>query len=139
MYCMQKTFAHKRSLNTHLKGHYQAGKYNCSFCGHNFVNKNEFQHHEERHRDERKYICGKCHQGFNTGSGLKLHLPGCRAKLLGEVVPKLPCSECSKLFLNQPSLCTHARSHIDKYECVPCKKVYRQFTSLWRHNEQVHK
>ena len=38
-----KTFAHKRSLNTHLKGHYQAGKYNCSFCGHNFVNKNEFQ------------------------------------------------------------------------------------------------
>ena len=38
-----KTFAHKRSLNTHLKGHYQAGKYNCSFCGRNFVNKNEFQ------------------------------------------------------------------------------------------------
>ena len=31
-----KTFAHKRLLNTHLKGHYQAGKYNCSFCGRNF-------------------------------------------------------------------------------------------------------
>ena len=133
------TFAHKRSLNTHLKGHYQAGKYNCSFCGCNFVNKNEFQRHEERHRDEREYICGKCHKGFNTGSGLKLHLPGCRAKLLGEAVQKLPCPECSKLFLNQPSLRTHARSHIDKYECLPCNKVYKQFTSLWRHNEQVYK
>ena len=134
-----KTFAHKRSLNTHLKGHYQAGKYNCSFCGCNFVNKNEFQCHEERHRDEWEYVCGKCHKRFNTGSGLKLHLPVCRAKLLGEAVPKLPCPECGKLFLNQPSLCTHARSHIDKYECLPCNKVYKQFTSLWRHNEQVHK
>ena len=134
-----KTFVHTRSLNTHLKGHYQAGKYNCSFCGHNFVNKNEFQQHEERHRDEREYVCGKCHKGFNTGSSLKLHLPGCRAKLLGEAVQKLPCPECGKLFLNQPSLRTYARSHIDKYECLPCNKVYKQFTSLWRHNEQVHK
>ena len=134
-----KTFAHKQSLNTHLKGHYQAGKYNCSFCGRNFVNKNEFQQHEERHRDEWEYICGKCHKRFNTGSSLKLHLPGCRAKLLGEAVQKLPCPECGKLFLNQPSLHTHARSHIDKYECLPCNKVYKQFTSLWRHNKQVHK
>ena len=103
------------------------------------MNKNEFQQHEERHSDEREYVCGKCHKGFNTGSGLKLHLPGCRTKLLGEVVQKLPCPECGKLFLNQPSLRTHARSHIDKYECLPCNKVYKQFTSLWRHNEQVHK
>ena len=34
----KKTFAHKRSLNTHLKAHYQTGKFNCSFCGCNFVN-----------------------------------------------------------------------------------------------------
>ena len=123
-----KTFAHKWLLNTHLKGHYQAGKYNCSFCGCNFVNKNEFQQHEERHRDEREYVCGKCHKGFNMGSGLKLHLPGCRAKLLGEAVPKLPCPECGKLFLNQPSLHTHARSHIDKYECLPCGDITNRFT-----------
>ena len=42
-----KTFVHKRLLNTHLKGHYQAWKYNCSFYGCNFVNKNEFQCHKE--------------------------------------------------------------------------------------------
>ena len=38
-----KSFAHKRSLTGHLKLHYQTGKYNCTQCGRNFVNKNEYE------------------------------------------------------------------------------------------------
>ena len=52
----------KKTLNAHIKVHYELGKYDCSICGRNFYNKNEWQRHEASHSDERKFQCALCGQ-----------------------------------------------------------------------------
>ena len=134
-----KSFAHKRSLTGHLKLHYQTGKYNCTQCGRNFVNKNEYERHLTRHQDKRDFACVICDKAFKTTSGLKEHVDACRARVENDKSARIPCPECGKTFLTAASLRNHARSHVEiKWECVPCKKVYKQYISLWRHNNDHH-
>ena len=45
-------YKEKKTLNAHLKVHFQSGAYNCSHCKRNFHNKNEFKRHEASHLDE---------------------------------------------------------------------------------------
>ena len=129
----------KKTLNAHIKVHYGLGKYDCSICGHNFYNKNEWQHHEASHSDERKFQCALCGKKFKMTSSLTDHSRNCKVGKNKDDVKMVQCEHCQKPFISEVSLCVHLRNVFQgPYVWKPCKKVYKQFSSYWRHQQEKH-
>ena len=129
----------KKTLNAHIKVHYELEKYNCSICGCNFYNKNEWQHHEASHSDERKFQCALCGKKFKMTTGLSDHSCNCKVGKNKDEVKTVQCEHCQKPFVSEVSLRVHLRNVFQgPYICKPCRKVYKQFSSYWRHRQEKH-
>ena len=138
-HCSICAWHYKKTLNTHIKVHYELGKYDCSICGCNFYNINEWQHHEVSHSDDRKFQCAMCGKKFKTTSGLDDHSRNCKVGKNKDEVKMVQCDHCQKTFESEVSLRVHLRNVFQgPYVCKPCKKVYKQFLSYWRHQKEKH-
>ena len=97
-------YKEKKTLNAHIKVHFQSGAYNCSHCDRNFHNKNEFRRHEASHIDERLYACARCGKCFKTVENLRVHVHKCQVGKPLSKVEYINCSHCKKDFTSQESL-----------------------------------
>ena len=94
----------KKTLNAHIKVHYELGKYNCSICGCNFYNKNEWQRHEASHSDEKKFQCALCGKRLKTTTSLNDHSRNCKVGKNKDEVKTVQCKHCQKTFVSEVSL-----------------------------------
>ena len=129
----------KKTLNAHIKVHYELGKYDCSICERNFYNKNEWQCHEASHSDERNFQCALCGKKFKMTSSLTDNSRNCKVGKNKDDVKTVQCEHCQKPFVSEVSLRVCLRNVFQgPYVCKPCKKVYKQFSSYWRHQQEKH-
>ena len=131
-------YKEKKTLNAHIKVHFQSGAYNCSHCDRNFHNKNEFKRHEASHIDKRLYACACCSKCFKTVENLRDRVRKCQVGKPVSKVEYVNCGHCKKDFASQESLRRHLRDVLQgPYVCKVCNKKYAQFASYWRH-QNVH-
>ena len=127
-------YKEKKTLNAHMKVHFESGKYNCSICQCNFHNKSEWERHEASHTDKQYYVCGKCTKGFKSTQNLKDHVRTCQVGNSRSEVKMLKCDHCNKPFSSRASLQCHLHNILQgPYLCKVCGKIYAQYSSFWRH------
>lgn len=126
-------------LQTHMKIHTPAKRFQCEHCDAAFVQKCQYKVHLRKHTGERPFQCRVCWQSFAHKSVLKLHI----RKHTGEKPIKcLLCKDSYVAFSQLSHLKTHMRTIHKKdnsYACEGCKECFKVKFHLDSHIEACKK
>ncbi len=125
------TFAHRRSLNYHLKRHGGEKAYVCMVCSRRFVNKPSLVGHMRKHTGEKPFQCSICKKDFRHKTSLTYHMTSAHKSEHandsddGKKKP-YDCETCGEKFPTRSTLRRHQSSHTgdQTYVCRICDKKF---------------
>ena len=81
----------------------ETGKFQCSKCDKNFVQKDSVRHHMKRAHEGLNFKCKECEKTFNQKGNLITHIKNIHRGI------KFPCNECPYIANQQSNLMTHKK------------------------------
>lgn len=165
MFCKicNKTLVNISSLARHMETHNENRKYTviCEVCKKGFYEKGNYLRHILRHKREAIHKCDHCSKTFYELSILCSHLQKAHS------IEPIPCQQCDKKFVLKSQLETHIKKHNNNFDhvcsqcgkgyfllrrleehllthektylCPICHKIYKNHSSLNKHNIRYHK
>lgn len=139
-----KTFNKRQNMNEHIKAHEinnnngkdAAGSqvHVCPFeqCRNKFFRLSKYQDHLNTHTRIEPYECQHCHKKFTGRYRRNEHEKVCNGSV------KLICCQCQTTFTDRQALQRHTEAqHLKKKIICPCGKVYKYYSSLFKHKKKL--
>ena len=125
-------FKNKYRFRQHFVSNHKS--YECEKCDRQYDQYRKLMEHVRcKHTEHTKlcHVCGKMFHKHNVA--LKLHLES-------HDLDRPKCDHCQQTFTQLSTLRMHITLHFGgpKFECKTCKRSFRQFQNLKRHEKQVH-
>ncbi|XP_070582171.1 oocyte zinc finger protein XlCOF22-like [Ptychodera flava] len=129
-YCEYTTFV-KHRLNSHMKRHFERGKFECKFCGKHLNSGVCLSSHIRRFHIKSKHQCSDCKKEFSFLRELNNH----RARHHQDNVASFICEKCGKGFLSKILLNLHLKKTHSDYsvQCEVCGKQFKHQSKLQTH------
>ena len=114
-------------------------RFNCTFCGKDFVEKGELTRHLLVHKKVREKVikCSLCEHSTDTPGNMSKHM---KSHFPDEKT--LKCDICGKLFGNKAHLERHLQIHNSslkkKFSCEKCSQSFLEKYNLKQHVDNVH-
>ena len=125
-----KSFTHKRLLNTHVwNTHHREETCKCKVCGKMMSSASGLREHELIHKGEKPYKCDICSRGFANRSNLRRHV------MIHQNDRPFVCEFCKMTFNRLASLQQHERCHTGEkpYKCNVCGLSFASKSTARKH------
>ncbi|XP_018424645.1 PREDICTED: zinc finger protein 271-like [Nanorana parkeri] len=116
-----------------------AEEYQCSYCSHWFLTKQELEDHRSAHlklgpAGQKLYECAQCKKSFNNSSNLRKHA------VIHTGLKPFTCNLCNQSFRQATHLQRHRLVHTGEkpFKCSICLKGFRDASDLLKH-QRIHK
>lgn len=131
----ERSFPLLQQLEIHKINHTRERNHPCDFCEKSFFTKYDLAKHVLTHTKQKDYQCIVCGKSFSRSTLLYRH-----ERIHADLdIPRHPCSECDRVYLNIADYTKHIETHNKNrpYPCRYCDKAFAFKQGLERH-EIIH-
>lgn len=122
----------KSGLKLHVEKHITRKRFECNICEKKCISAHNLNTHMTVHSDTRPHQCNNCDKSFKYKKDYMKH----RIEH-GDEKP-FKCDLCPKTYLKNRTLKDHRETHLYRYKCKICDKVFALESSLIPH-QLIHK